>query len=143
MDLAPNATLLPMWVIYGTCIFILNFLVFKPTLQLLETRKKLTVGLDDEAQYIKTQTLAKLNEYEMQIAEAKKLAKAAREDIIKSAELQQKEIIVLARRKSDEHISKIKDQIKDESGVALGKLRGESQAIANAVIEKLIDRRAA
>lgn len=143
MDLAPNATLLPMWVIYGTCIFILNFLVFKPTLQLLEKRKKLTVGLDDEAQDFKNRTLLVLNQHEAQMTEAKKFAQAAREEILKSAEVQMKEIVAVARKKSDDHISLIKDQIKKESVVALEKLRGESQSIANAIIEKLIDRRAA
>lgn len=143
MDLAPNATVLPMWVIYGTCIFILNFLVFKPTLQLLEKRKKLTVGLDDETQDFKNRTLLVLNQYEAQMIAAKKLAQAAREEILKSAEALQKEIINAARKKSDDHISMIKDQIRKESVVALEKLRGESRVLANAIIEKLIDRRAA
>lgn len=143
MDLAPNATLLPMWVIYGTSIFILNFLVFKPTLQLLEKRKKLTVGLDDEAQDFNKRSLIVLNQYEAQMVEVKKQAQNAREEILKVAEAQQKEIIAAARKKSDDHIAMIKDQIKSESSVALQKLRGESQAIATAILEKLIDRRAA
>lgn len=143
MDLTPNATLLPMWVIYVTSIFVLNFLVFKPTLQILKKRKELTVGLDDEAQNFKNQTLTVLNQLEMQMAEAKKVAKAAREEILRSAEAQFREITLLARQKSDDHILQIKDQIKNESSVALKKLRVESNAIAEAILDKLVDRRAA
>lgn len=143
MDLMPNATLLPMWVIYVTSLIVLNFLVFQPTLKLFQKRKDLTVGLDQETENFKTQTLVQVNEYEMLFAEAKKVAKTAREAILKSAEAEQKEIISLARQKVDGQILTIKDQIKKESSVALSQLREESKQIAGIILDKLMDRRAA
>jgi F-type H+-transporting ATPase subunit b len=138
MDLMPNATILPMWVIFMVAAVMLNALIFKPTLKIIKQRQKLTVGMDKDVNYFQNQTQIKLEEYEALMQEAKKLARTAREDILKTAESEQKEIVGQARKEADGHLAGIRTTIQQESEQAKATLVQGADVLADSIVDKLV-----
>lgn len=143
MDLVPNVTIIPMWFIFIASVFILNTLVFKPTLRILSKRKQMTVGLKKDVGYFQDQTSIKLKEYESLMGETRKMAQAAREKVVKAADAEQREILEAAKAEAERYLDGVKTTIKRESEDALKTLREDSKNLAQEIVDKLFDRRAA
>lgn len=132
-----------MWFIFITSLLVLNHLVFKPTLKILNERHKRTVGFEKDAKYYSEQSAIKLKEYESLMADARNLAREARENILKSATGHQREIISEARNIAENELALIKKQISEETRIAREKLSQESESLATEIASQLIQRKVA
>jgi len=143
MNLIPDWTIIPMWFIFMACLFVLNRFVFRPTLNILSERKKKTIGLEKDVRYFEEQSEIKLKEYESLMMDANNLARNARDEILKAANGQQREINSEAKQEAEKQMAKVKDQIKHESTIARQNLKQYSDQLAQEIADKLIERKVA
>ncbi|MBF0105845.1 MAG: ATP synthase F0 subunit B [Deltaproteobacteria bacterium] len=143
ISLIPDKTIIPMWFIFITAMLSLNHLVFKPTLLVLKERKKRTIGLETEAKDLRELTDTKLREYETQMAAAKNQARLARDEILKTASLKEKQVISAAREFAEKQLTEVKAQIANEALKAQQNLKNEAEKLAEQIATQLLHREAA
>lgn len=143
MNLVPDWTIVPMWFVFISTILVLNTLVFKPTLKILAERRKRTEGSDKEVKHFSESTQVKLKEYEALMMEARTVARGARDEILKQADLQQKEIVNAARAQADKSMSVAKTQIQKETETARSELKTIATELAQSIKNKIVERKVA
>ncbi len=137
MNLTPDLTIFPMWLIFMSSLIVLNYLVFKPSLRILKERDQRTVGMAKDAQYFNQQTQIKAKEYEAIITEARNNARKERDEILKVAAVKQKQIISAARDEAEKHLKGVKTEIAGESAQARLTIRGQAQNLSDEIVRKL------
>lgn len=142
MKIFPDLTVFPLWVIFMLSLWVLNHFVFKPTLAILAERRKRTTGLEKEVAYFQEQAELKSKKYELLMAEAGRMARADREQILKAAGLEQKQLITEARQKVESELVQIKDQIREQTHVARQNLRLSAESLSEQIVKKLISEQA-
>lgn len=143
MNLIPDITTLPAFFIYVVTFFVLKTLVFKPTLAIVAEKQKRSLGLQKEAKYFQEEALKKFDEYKTLMKKAQELAKIKREDILKQAAAEKKEIIDEARAVAEQHIAQIQTQVASEVLQAREQLSGFSTTLAKEMVDCLIERKVA
>lgn len=142
MKIFPDLTVFPLWVIFMLSLLVLNHFVFKPTLAILAERRKRTTGLEKEVAYFREQAELKSKKYESLMAEAGRMARADREQILKAAGLEQKQLITEARQKVESDLVQIKDQIREQTHVVRQNLRLSAESLSEQIVKKLISEQA-
>lgn len=132
-----------MWLIFMVTLVALNLLVFKPTLELIDARKKNTGGLKKEGDSLSDETRRLLTQFEEQIALARAGAAKEREKIILAARQKEQAIIQEARKVNEDTMEKMAAQIQQEKKEAELKLRQYAQEMARAMAEKILERKVA
>lgn len=123
-----DKTLIIQLIIFIATIFILNSLLFKPLLGLLEKREKLTAGrireakeLGDKVERITREYRAKLDEVRAKATEERneirRKAHAAAEDLIGKAHKEALALLEEARSKLELEAKEIREKIKPEIAV--------------------------
>lgn len=143
MNLVPDWTFVPMWFVFVATFFVLNTLVFKPTLQILAERRKRTEGSDKEVRHFNEQTQIKLKEYESILQEARNVAREARDGMIRQADAQHKQIVAEARKAAEQSLKVAKQQIQTESQTAKTELKSNVESIADSIKNKVMQRKVA
>lgn len=143
MNLLPDLTILPMWLIFMATMLTLNHFVFKPTLAILSERNKRTEGSDKEVVYFTEQTQIKLDEYENLMNDAWTLARSARDEVLREAEATQKEILTEARSETDNKLNAAHKEVQTQANQARSSLAQSAAAMAKEITNKLIDRKVA
>lgn len=132
-----------MWVIFIASYFVLNTLVFKPTLKIIAERERLTKGKTKEIEFFKQDSEIKFKEYEALMAEARSLAKISRDEILRAAEAEQKEILGQARSEAESTMEEVKAQIASEIISAREGLKSKTDQLAEEMVKKLTERKVA
>lgn len=143
MDLTPNITIVYMFFIFVANFFVLNHFVFKPTLKIIEERHKKSVGLQEQAKNFEDQTAKMVQDYENTMNHARQVARQARENILKTAETESKEMIKKSRSASEELICNAKKEIMTQAEQARVQLKVQSTELAQQMVQKLIQRKVA
>lgn len=129
--------------IFLSSLAVLNFFVFKPTLEILREREKRLSGMTKEAKIFEAKTHQKFEAYNKLMDEARLVARRAREDILRTAETQQKEVINQARSVSEGVISSAKQSMTAQTNEARFKLRQTAQELAKNMVDRILKRKAA
>lgn len=116
----------------------LYFLVFKPTIALIEKREHSGHGLKTESEELIAQTKEALALYEKKMADARSQAITEREAIIESARVLEREIIGKARIEVDAVLGEIKKQISIQKKEAELQLRQYAQELAKKMVDKVL-----
>ncbi len=129
-------------------IFLLNFvvlanLVFKPTLKILAARDKKFSGLNQEAKKLEERVNRKWNEYEGLLEEARHVARMAREDILKQAEVEKQSIITKARDDAETQLTAARQDIGQQTTVARQDLKTKIQDLSKDIVAKILGQKAA
>lgn len=143
MNLIPDLTIIPMWFVFMMSFFVLNHFIFKPTLKILAERRNKTIGLEKDVKNFEEKTEVNLREYGSLMVDANNLARNARDDILRAADSQQKEIVGEARQEAEQKINQIKAKISEQSGKAQQELQQNSQQLAQEIASKLMERKVA
>lgn len=140
IDLAPNLTIFPMWVLFVVVLVALNHWVFGPTLAILDERKNQTERQEQNAKHLLEETQKRLASYEEAILQARNRAAVERERIVNEAHEDEKAIINKARSDTEKVLDDIKTKVEGEKGGAILKLRQEAQGLARSIVDKVLER---
>ncbi|ADG83723.1 F0F1 ATP synthase subunit B [Thermincola potens] len=111
-------------------LFILNKLLYKPMLQMLDDRKKSIEDAINSAETAKAEAEALRKEYETRLAEAKKEAQDIIAKATKLGEEMKKEIVANAQEEANKAIRKAQEEIAREKDAAVAALRDEVATLA-------------
>jgi len=140
--LSVNKTVIIEIIIFIAAIFILNKLVFKPFIELIDKREKLTKGALNEAKELEEKVKDIIHEYEAKLNEARVLAQEERNKIVKEAETAANGIISKAREETAGLVEEAKKKLESETQVIKEKLKGDVQVLAKEIASKILGREA-
>ena len=144
MDLTPHLDqIIVMFFVFLASITVLNLLVFQPTLKILHERDNHLSGLEKKARDLEAQYTEKFAAYSKLIEDARMQARQARDAILKTAELEQKQVLTSARRNAEVLLASARQELSLQTQEARLKLRQYSQDLAKNMVEKVLKRKAA
>jgi len=121
-------------------IFILNSLLFKPILKIMEERKGRLQSSEDEIKALHQTIEQKTAEYEEKIRLAKMEAMNQRNEIQKEGTEEARKIIEQAKEEIAKMTDEFKDKLDEEMSGARKILSGRSKAISLEIAEKVLGR---
>jgi F-type H+-transporting ATPase subunit b len=121
-------------------IYILNILLYKPILRILDERKTRLQGSEDEIKALHQTIEQKTAEYEEKIRQAKLEAMSQRNDIQKEGAEEGKKIIVGAKEDIAKMMEDFKVKMAGEMDEARLVLNTQSRAISLEIAEKVLGR---
>jgi len=121
-------------------IFILNQLLYKPILQIMDRRKGIFDSTEAEIKRLQDTIDQKMAEYEAKIAQAKGEAMAQRGEIQKEGAEKGKEILDGARAEIQKMMDDFQIRLTQEVDGARTVLRSQSERISKEIAEKVLGR---
>ena len=121
-------------------IFILNFLLYKPVLKIIEKRNKKIEKSNEEVMSLNETVERNIAEYEEKIRQAKADAAAQRDEIKEEGTEQGKMITGKVRDEISKKIRAFKADVEKEVDEARGALRDQTRTIAGEISEKVLGR---
>jgi len=121
-------------------IFILNFLLYKPVLKIIEKRNKKIEKSNEEVMSLNETVERNIAEYEEKIRQAKADAAAQRDEIKEEGTEQGKMITGKVRDEISKKIGDFKADMEKEVDEARGALRDQTRTIAGEISEKVLGR---
>ncbi len=138
--LSVNKTVFIQIVIFLAAIFILNTLVFKPFIALIDKRDKLTRGAIEEAKELEQKVKDIIKEYDGKLHEARLVAAEERSLIVHEAQVASNEVITKARAQAgalmDDAKVKLEAETKEMKEMIKGDIDGIAKDIASQVLGK-------
>lgn len=132
-----------MFGLFLATLLVLNVYIFKPTLAILKEREHRLKGMAQEAEFFLKQHEHKCEAYKNLMGEAKILARQKREEILKLAEIEQREILTEATHAAETFIQDAKANISKQTKEASLHLKTSAESLANGMVEKLLKRQVA
>ncbi len=140
--LSVNKTVIIQIVIFIAAIFILNTLVFKPFMELIDRREKLTKGAIGEAKELEEKVKEIILEYEAKLNDARAQAQEERNKIVREAEAAASGIISKTREETAGLLDEAKKKLESESEVIKEKLKGDVQMLSKEIASRILGREA-
>jgi len=135
-----NSTLFIQIINFLALIFILNQLLYKPILQIMDRRKGIFDSTEAEIKRLQDTIDQKMAEYEAKIAQAKGEAMAQRGEIQKEGAEKGKEILDGARVEIQKMMDDFQIRLTQEVDGARTVLRSQSERISKEIAEKVLGR---
>lgn len=136
--LSVNYTVLIQIVIFIIAIFILNKLVFKPFLNLVDRRDKLTRGAIEEAHELEEKVKSIIEEYDAKLKEARDVAAEERNKLIAEGQAVSSEIIGKAREESSSLLHEAKIKLEADTKQIKEKIKGDIDGLAQDIASKVL-----
>ena len=121
-------------------IVILNFLLYKPVLKIIEKRNQKIEDSKERVRSLDETIERKMAQYEEQIRQARTAAATQRDAIRDEGTERGKEIIDAVREDISNHLEKFKVQLHKETDDARTSLREQTRMIAREISEKVLGR---
>lgn len=135
-----DSSILIQFVNFLLLIVILNILLYKPILSIIDKRKKLLEASDEEIKRLNQTVEDKAAEYEEKLRMAKQDALGVKTDILKEASDEAKAIIDEKRNKIPAMMADFQDRLNQEIGSGRSILKNQSQKISQEIAEKVLGR---
>ncbi len=135
-----DSTILIQAVNFLLLIAILNVLLYKPILSIMEQRRKRFDDSEEEIKRLNASVDQKAAEYEQKLQAAKQDALGVKSDILKEATDQAKAIIDQKREKIPAMMAEFQQRVNQEIGEARQVLNRQSQTISKEIAEKVLGR---
>ncbi|HEY1372077.1 MAG TPA: ATP synthase F0 subunit B [Candidatus Binatia bacterium] len=120
---------------------ILNKILFKPFLRLVEEREKRTEGLKAAAAALTAEAERLRADYESAIRQANDEGAAAKEALLEEARRTREQLLTESRAQAAERLSTVRDEIKKEIEQGRAHALRESEDIARQMAEKVLGRK--
>ncbi len=140
--LSVNKTVFIEIVIFIAAIFVLNALVFKPFLELIDRRDKLTKGAIKEAKELEEKVKGIILEYEVKLNEARAQAQEERNKIVREGEAAANGIIAKTREETASLLDEAKKKLESDTEAVKEKLKGDVQMLTREIASKVLGREA-
>ncbi|MCK4534156.1 MAG: ATP synthase F0 subunit B [Syntrophobacterales bacterium] len=121
-------------------ILLLNVLLYKPVLKIIEKRNKKIEESNEEVRSLDETIERKMARYEEKIRQARTEAAAQRDEIEKEGTEQGEVITGKVRNEISKKMEDFKADLQKEAGEARGVLRDQTRAIAGEISEKVLGR---
>lgn len=143
VELLPNETIFFQIGIFVFTFIVLNFLVFRPILRLLDRRQALTQGAEHDAELLNEKTQAMVDTHQQKIQEARLQGISLRDKAKKEGEAEAQAIASKAHQDWEAALQKTRTEISQQSKEAQLKLRSLSRDLSREMAEKLLGRKVA
>jgi len=137
----PDYTLLVQMATFIALIFILNYLLFKPILSIIDRRKKQLEELENEIKLFKDSVNKKAAEYDEKLGKAKTSASDLKKEIINEGAKQAKGIVDAVRNEIPLMTQESQKRMDKEMQAARQILEGQSRKLSLEIAEKVLGRR--
>ncbi|HEV8344448.1 MAG TPA: ATP synthase F0 subunit B [Candidatus Binatia bacterium] len=121
--------------------FLMDRIIFKPFLGLLDERERRTEGAKAETAALIEEAERLRAEYESGMAKAQEEAEAVKEAILVDARRSREQLLTQAREEAGKMIERSRSEIRIELQKARELVRREAEAIARQMTEKILGRR--
>ncbi|MBN1548613.1 MAG: ATP synthase F0 subunit B [Syntrophaceae bacterium] len=135
-----NITLVYQMINFFIMIFILNLLLYKPILAVMEKRQKAFEDSESEIKHMNETIAQKMAEYEEKVRQAKLQAVEEKGDIVKEGADKAKEIIDAVRAEVPGMMDGFRAKLDAEVGDARAFLSGKSKELSVEIAEKVLGR---
>jgi len=125
-------------IIFIAAIFILNSLLFKPLLELVDRREKLTTGTIEEANQLREKIEQIIQDYNARWDEARAQALEERNEIRREAQASAEELLQKARQESQALLNQAKQKLEDEKSLNEDKIRPDIEYLAKDVASRIL-----
>lgn len=136
----PDYTIFVQMVIFVALIFILNILLYKPILSIIERRKKHVDELENEIKLFNESVDKKAAEYEEKLKLAKANASELKKEIIKEGADQAKVIVDAVRNEIPAMMQEFQQKLDKEVQAARQTLDSQSRRLSFEIAEKVMGR---
>ncbi len=136
----PDLTLVVQMVIFVALIFILNSLLYKPVLGILERRKKQHEELQNEVKLFRESVDKKVTEYDEKLAKAKASASDLKKEIMNEGVEQAKGMVDAVRAEIPLMTQEFQKKMDKEMQAAREILTGQSRKLSMEIAEKVMGR---
>ena len=140
MNLMPNITLVIQMVTFLVLMVILDRLLFKPMMRVLNERKARTEGRRQIAADAEAEAGNIWESYEKDIIEAKASADLARVEVIRTAEAKRQAITAVATAESDKVLAEIRARVQADADVARDAVQAQVAGLAQEMAQKVLGR---
>jgi len=137
-----NWTFLVQMVNFLVLMFVLNKILYKPILKILDERDEKIVGGQQRIKKLEEKSQQMLQEYTDRIYEGRVTALEAKNSARKAAEAQANEIIVEARKKAEEMIAQVRLEMAQEVEKAQKDIETELGSMATSIAGRVLGREA-
>ncbi|HWP93617.1 MAG TPA: ATP synthase F0 subunit B [Thermodesulfobacteriota bacterium] len=136
--LSVDKTVVIQMVIFLASIFILNSLLFKPLLGLVDKREQLTTGTIEEAKKLEEKVGQIIEEYNSKLNEARARALEERNETRRQAQVLHEEMIKKAREEAQALLEEAKHKLELETSEIKGKIRSDVETIARDMASRIL-----
>ncbi len=136
-----NATLFIQLVNFLVLMVLLDRILFRPMLRILEERRERTEGRRRQAERIDAEAEAIWADYQERIRQAKAEADRIRTEIIRRAEAERQKLLAQVAEESEKRLVQIRARIRAEVEEARKALEAEARVLAEGMAERLLGRR--
>ncbi|MHB8137780.1 MAG: ATP synthase F0 subunit B [Smithellaceae bacterium] len=137
----PDYTLLVQMATFLALVFILNYLLYKPILSIINRRKKQLDELQNEITLFKSSVDKKAAEYDEKLNKAKTSASDLKKEIIVEGSQQAKSIVDAVRSEIPLMAQESQKKMDQEMEAARQILHGQSRKLSLEIAEKVLGRR--
>jgi len=121
-------------------VYILNMLIYKPVLRVMEERGKKISGMEADALSADKEVEDKLASYRLELDKAKRLGNADRVTLKKEGLDKETELLGAAHAEAQKTLSAAKDKITKEADSALAILKGMAEEMGKDIADKVVGR---
>ncbi len=121
-------------------VYILNVLIYKPVLRVMEERGKKISGMEEDAVLADKEVEEKLASYRLELDKAKQAGNADRTILKKEGLDKEAELLGAAHADAQKTLSAAKDKIAKEVESALATLKGMTEEMGKDIADKVVGR---
>ncbi len=135
-----DQTLLVQMVNFIILVLVLNYLLYKPLLKIIDERKERIEGTLEEAERMMKEAERKLEEYNSRIRQARQQAQQiVAEGRLKASE-EQKRILASVRKETEERLEKLQRELEAQKASAREVLRRQAEVLSIRIAERVLGR---
>ena len=138
--LSVDKTVIIQIVIFLAAIYILNTLVFKPFIRLVDRRDVLTRGAIEEADELEHKVKEIIENYEARLEEARTVATEERNKLVREGETVANGMISDARQESAAILEEAKTRLEAETAEIKNRVMGDVDEISRQIASKVLGR---
>jgi F-type H+-transporting ATPase subunit b len=143
LQILPDLTLVVQIVLFLIFMWVMNRLLFRPTLRVLEERDRQIQGARGKAADLETRVEAAIARYNESIREARVAGENERARFVREAMAEEERIANEGRAKAAEAMTRIQESIAQEAVTARAELKSRGREFAALITEQVLGRRIA
>lgn len=140
MTIYPDITLLYQIALFLVFMVLINQILFKPMLRVIEERRTRTVGRRERAAEAEGKSAEIWKSYQAQLGEAKSVAENVRIDLVRQGETEGRKITETASAEAEKTVTELRARVQSEALEAKKALRAEVEVLARSMAEKILGR---
>ncbi len=135
-----DQTLIIQFVLFVTFMLLLNQVLFKPFIRLLEERQRRIFGTKEEAEHLRTEAERLMEAYEGELRKRREEAFRAKGSLRDEAKKEANSLIEKVQEEAQRELAKAKERIGREAEEALRELKGRADILAKEMAQKVLGR---